>query len=180
MYYNIGIVLKVGFFLSEQSITNVFASVVVYDDQCKKWIPSGSSGTQGVSKVQIFHHLQMNTFRVVGRKTTQDHEVIVFFLFFFCILVCFGTDFMSRGLDPGPLEALVWSLRTPNHGPLVREPLAPVLWNLWSGNLWPGPLESVVREPLALVPWNLWPRSLGICGPGTAGFGPLERLAPVP
>lgn len=52
---------------------------MVYDDTTKKWIPSGSSGTQGVSKVQIFHHYSLNTFRVVGRKL-QDHEVGLKFL----------------------------------------------------------------------------------------------------
>lgn len=40
----------------------------------KKWVPSGSSS--GLSKVQIYHHQQNNTFRVVGRKL-QDHEVVI-------------------------------------------------------------------------------------------------------
>ncbi len=48
------------------------ASVMIYDDGNKKWVPSGSS--QGLSKVQIYHHSVNNTFRVVGRKI-QDHEV---------------------------------------------------------------------------------------------------------
>lgn len=47
---------------------------MVYDDTQKKWVPSGSSS--GLSKVQIYHHLQNNTFRVVGRKL-QDHEVVI-------------------------------------------------------------------------------------------------------
>lgn len=47
---------------------------MVYDDTQKKWIPSGSSS--GLSKVQIYHHQQNNTFRVVGRKL-QDHEVVI-------------------------------------------------------------------------------------------------------
>lgn len=47
---------------------------MVYDDIQKKWIPSGSSS--GLSKVQIYHHQQNNTFRVVGRKL-QDHEVVI-------------------------------------------------------------------------------------------------------
>lgn len=47
---------------------------MVYDDVQKKWIPSGSSS--GLSKVQIYHHQQNNTFRVVGRKL-QDHEVVI-------------------------------------------------------------------------------------------------------
>ncbi|XP_062560933.1 protein enabled isoform X4 [Armigeres subalbatus] len=60
--------------MCEQSIISARASVMVYDDGQKKWIPSGSSS--GLSKVQIFHHQQNNTFRVVGRKL-QDHEVVI-------------------------------------------------------------------------------------------------------
>lgn len=59
---------------SEQSIIGARASVMIYDEGLKKWIPSGNSS--GLSKVQIFHHIQNNTFRVVGRKL-QDHEVVI-------------------------------------------------------------------------------------------------------
>lgn len=62
------------FCCSEQSIISARASVMVYDDNQKKWVPSGSSS--GLSKVQIYHHQQNNTFRVVGRKL-QDHEVVI-------------------------------------------------------------------------------------------------------
>lgn len=47
---------------------------MVYDDQAKKWNPSGSS--PGISKVQIFQHLLNQSYRVVGRKL-QDHEVVI-------------------------------------------------------------------------------------------------------
>ncbi|XP_051859725.1 protein enabled isoform X11 [Drosophila albomicans] len=60
--------------VTEQSIIGARASVMVYDDNQKKWVPSGSSS--GLSKVQIYHHQQNNTFRVVGRKL-QDHEVVI-------------------------------------------------------------------------------------------------------
>lgn len=60
--------------LSEQSIVGARASVMIYDEVMKKWVPSGT--TSGLSKVQIFHHIQNNTFRVVGRKL-QDHEVVI-------------------------------------------------------------------------------------------------------
>ncbi|CAH2217161.1 jg789 [Pararge aegeria aegeria] len=60
--------------LFEQSISSARASVMVYDDAVKKWIPSGSSS--GLSKVHIYHHTQHNTFRVVGRKL-NDHEVVI-------------------------------------------------------------------------------------------------------
>merc|ERR1719400_1717958 len=58
----------------EQSIAAARASVMVYDDLNKKWVPSGSS--HGLSKVHIYHHFINNTFRVVGRKL-QDHEVVI-------------------------------------------------------------------------------------------------------
>jgi hypothetical protein len=57
---------------SEVAIVSSRASVMIYDDQSKKWVPSGN--TQGLSKVQIYQHTANNTFRVVGRKL-QDHEV---------------------------------------------------------------------------------------------------------
>lgn len=59
---------------SEIALVTAKASVMVYDDTMKKWIPSGTSGQPGLSKVQIFEHQQNNTHRVVGRKI-QDHEV---------------------------------------------------------------------------------------------------------
>nr|CAD7568272.1 unnamed protein product [Timema californicum] len=58
----------------EQSIASARASVMVYDDVNKKWIPSGTSS--GLSKVHIYQHQINNTFRVVGRKL-QDHEVVI-------------------------------------------------------------------------------------------------------
>ncbi|XP_054736412.1 protein enabled isoform X2 [Anastrepha obliqua] len=58
----------------EQSIIGARASVMVYDDNQKRWLPSGTSS--GLSKVQIYHHQQNNTFRIVGRKL-QDHEVVI-------------------------------------------------------------------------------------------------------
>lgn len=67
-------ILIPSFSCSEQSIISARASVMVYDDNQKKWVPSGSSS--GLSKVQIYHHQQNNTFRVVGRKL-QDHEVVI-------------------------------------------------------------------------------------------------------
>ncbi|PZC71615.1 hypothetical protein B5X24_HaOG212883 [Helicoverpa armigera] len=57
----------------EQSISSARASVMVYDDGLKRWVPSGSSS--GLSKVHIYHHTQHNTFRVVGRKL-NDHEIL--------------------------------------------------------------------------------------------------------
>lgn len=58
---------------SEQSIASARASVMIYEDSIKRWVPSGSSS--GLSKVHIYHHQVNNSFRVVGRKL-QDLEVI--------------------------------------------------------------------------------------------------------
>nr|CAH7755128.1 unnamed protein product [Callosobruchus chinensis] len=60
--------------MSEQSIASARASVMIYDDVNKKWVPSGTSS--GLSKVHIYQHVQHQTFRVVGRKL-QDHEVVI-------------------------------------------------------------------------------------------------------
>lgn len=59
---------------SETSIASARASVMIYDDVNKKWIPSGTSS--GLSKVHIYQHQVHQTFRVVGRKL-QDHEVVI-------------------------------------------------------------------------------------------------------
>ncbi|CAG0886318.1 unnamed protein product [Cyprideis torosa] len=58
----------------EQSVASARASVMTYDDFQRKWVHSGSSS--GLSKVHLYHHLSLNTFRVVGRKL-QDHEVVI-------------------------------------------------------------------------------------------------------
>ncbi|CAD6201482.1 GSCOCG00000282001-RA-CDS [Cotesia congregata] len=60
--------------MCEVSVSSARAAVMVYDDVNKRWIPSGSSS--GLSKVQLYHHVVHNTFRVVGRKL-QDHEIVI-------------------------------------------------------------------------------------------------------
>ncbi|XP_061563373.1 protein enabled homolog isoform X2 [Cololabis saira] len=60
--------------MSEQSICQARAAVMVYDDTNKKWVPAG--GTTGFSRVHIYHHTGNNAFRVVGRKI-QDHQVVI-------------------------------------------------------------------------------------------------------
>jgi hypothetical protein len=59
------------------------ATVMIYDDLNKKWLPSGSS--PGLSKVQLLQHTQNGTYRVVGRKI-PDHEVDFQFFCFFLLL----------------------------------------------------------------------------------------------
>ncbi|KRX63857.1 Protein enabled -like protein [Trichinella sp. T9] len=62
--------------ISEKSMVAIQASVLNYDDAIKKWLPAGGSKIQEMSKVQILHHVENNTFRVVGRKL-QDHDVVI-------------------------------------------------------------------------------------------------------
>ena len=58
----------------EVSLAGAKATVMIYDDMNKKWLPSGSS--PGLSKVQLLHNQNMNTYRVVGRKLA-DLEVVI-------------------------------------------------------------------------------------------------------
>ncbi|XP_067895053.1 ena/VASP-like protein isoform X3 [Heterodontus francisci] len=59
----------------EQSICQARASVMVYDDSTKKWVPA-KPGQQGFSRVNIYHNTSNNTFRVVGMKL-QDQQVVI-------------------------------------------------------------------------------------------------------
>ncbi|ESO08117.1 hypothetical protein HELRODRAFT_98248 [Helobdella robusta] len=60
--------------MGEHSIVAAKASVMVYDEGNRRWVPSGTS--QGLSKIHIYQHPVNNTFRVVGRKL-QDHELVI-------------------------------------------------------------------------------------------------------
>ncbi|XP_062432481.1 ena/VASP-like protein isoform X3 [Rhea pennata] len=61
--------------MSEQSICQARASVMVYDDTSKKWVPI-KPGQQGFSRINIYHNIATNTFRVVGVKL-QDQQVVI-------------------------------------------------------------------------------------------------------
>uniref|UniRef100_A0A3Q2YCJ6 Ena/VASP-like protein n=1 Tax=Hippocampus comes TaxID=109280 RepID=A0A3Q2YCJ6_HIPCM len=61
--------------MSEQSICQARASVMVYDDTSKKWVPI-KPGQQGFSRINIYHNTPCNTFRVVGVKL-QDQQVVI-------------------------------------------------------------------------------------------------------
>ncbi|XP_056349191.1 ena/VASP-like protein isoform X4 [Oenanthe melanoleuca] len=60
---------------TEQSICQARASVMVYDDTSKKWVPI-KPGQQGFSRINIYHNTATNTFRVVGVKL-QDQQVVI-------------------------------------------------------------------------------------------------------
>uniref|UniRef100_A0A9J7YI71 Ena/VASP-like protein n=1 Tax=Cyprinus carpio carpio TaxID=630221 RepID=A0A9J7YI71_CYPCA len=59
----------------EQSICQARASVMIYDDTSKKWVPV-KPGQQGFSRINIYHNTVNNSFRVVGVKL-QDQQVVI-------------------------------------------------------------------------------------------------------
>ncbi|XP_059354061.1 ena/VASP-like protein isoform X1 [Carassius carassius] len=61
--------------VSEQSICQARASVMVYDDTSKKWVPI-KPGQQGFSRINIYHNTSSSSFRVVGVKL-QDQQVVI-------------------------------------------------------------------------------------------------------
>ncbi|XP_028274647.1 vasodilator-stimulated phosphoprotein isoform X2 [Parambassis ranga] len=62
--------------MSESSICQARATVMIYDDGNKKWLPAGT-GPQTFSRVQIYHNPTNNAFRVVGRKMQTDQQVVI-------------------------------------------------------------------------------------------------------
>uniref|UniRef100_A0A4W6DA79 WH1 domain-containing protein n=1 Tax=Lates calcarifer TaxID=8187 RepID=A0A4W6DA79_LATCA len=58
------------------SICQVRATVMLYDDNNKRWVPAGSD-SPSFSRVQIYHNPTANTFRVVGRKLQADQQVVI-------------------------------------------------------------------------------------------------------
>ncbi|XP_077578390.1 vasodilator-stimulated phosphoprotein [Stigmatopora nigra] len=62
--------------MSESSICQARATVMVYDDGNKKWVPAGA-GPQTFSRVQIYHNPSTNAFRIVGRKMQTDQQVVI-------------------------------------------------------------------------------------------------------
>ncbi|KAF7242263.1 Vasodilator-stimulated phosphoprotein [Varanus komodoensis] len=62
--------------MSESVVCSTRATVMLYDDANKKWVPAGG-GPQAFSRVQIYHSPANNTFRVVGRKMQPDQQVVI-------------------------------------------------------------------------------------------------------
>ncbi|KAM9359273.1 vasodilator-stimulated phosphoprotein isoform 4-T4 [Symphorus nematophorus] len=62
--------------MSESSICQARATVMIYDDGNKKWLPAGA-GPQAFSRVQIYHNPTNNAFRIVGRKMQTDQQVVI-------------------------------------------------------------------------------------------------------
>uniref|UniRef100_A0A8C6TV28 WH1 domain-containing protein n=1 Tax=Neogobius melanostomus TaxID=47308 RepID=A0A8C6TV28_9GOBI len=61
---------------SESSTCQVRATVMLYDDGTKRWVPAGSD-SPALSRVHIYHSPTANTFRVVGRKLQADQQVVI-------------------------------------------------------------------------------------------------------
>lgn len=74
---------------SESSICQARATVMIYDDGSKKWMPAGA-GPQTFSRVQIYHNPTTNAFRIVGRKMQSDQQVTLSEVpcVTVCVLVC--------------------------------------------------------------------------------------------
>lgn len=74
---------------------------MIYDDQHKRWVPSGPSQSQGLSKVQIYHHQINKSYRVVGWKL-QDKEVCRICLIYYPkvkkIIIFIINQFFSTGI----------------------------------------------------------------------------------
>uniref|UniRef100_A0A8C7V787 WH1 domain-containing protein n=1 Tax=Oncorhynchus mykiss TaxID=8022 RepID=A0A8C7V787_ONCMY len=79
--------------LSESSICQARATVMIYDDGNKKWLPAGT-GPQNFSRVQIYHNPSTNAFRVVGRKMQTDQQVVCV-----CVCVCVRLFALYMGLS---------------------------------------------------------------------------------
>ncbi|MCI4379343.1 hypothetical protein PGIGA_G00226930 [Pangasianodon gigas] len=62
--------------MSELSVCNARATVMVYDEAGKRWVAAGT-GPQAFSRVQIYHNPTTNSFRVVGRKMQPDQQVVM-------------------------------------------------------------------------------------------------------
>ncbi|TKS83834.1 Vasodilator-stimulated phosphoprotein [Collichthys lucidus] len=62
--------------MGESSICQVRATVMMYDDANKRWVPAGSD-SPSFSRVQIYQNSAANTFRVVGRKLQADQQVVI-------------------------------------------------------------------------------------------------------
>nr|XP_020477399.1 vasodilator-stimulated phosphoprotein-like [Monopterus albus] len=62
--------------MGESSICQVRATVMLYDDTHRRWVPAGSE-SPCISRVHIYHSPVANTFRVVGRKLQADQQVVI-------------------------------------------------------------------------------------------------------
>lgn len=92
---------------SESSICQARATVMIYDDGSKKWMPAGA-GPQTFSRVQIYHNPSTNAFRIVGRKMQSDQQVTLSEVpcVTVCVLVCVCVCVGYVTLSDGPMSAV--------------------------------------------------------------------------
>lgn len=60
--------------MGEHSVAQARASVMIYNNDIKKWEHAG--GSQGISRVHIYFNPKTDTYRIVGRKV-NDNEVVI-------------------------------------------------------------------------------------------------------
>uniref|UniRef100_A0A8C9DVB4 Vasodilator stimulated phosphoprotein n=1 Tax=Prolemur simus TaxID=1328070 RepID=A0A8C9DVB4_PROSS len=97
---------------SETAVCSSRATVMLYDDGNKRWLPAGT-GPQAFSRVQIYHNPTANSFRVVGRKMQPDQQVVIN-----CAIVR-GVKYNQAWLQPllEPNSGKSASRRRPQGGP---------------------------------------------------------------
>ena len=76
--------LNIVSFYSEESICQARASVMVYNNDIKKWEHAG--GSQGISQVDVYHNHMNNNYRIVGRKADSNEVCFESFLFTFLFM----------------------------------------------------------------------------------------------
>ncbi|CAL8364466.1 unnamed protein product [Lota lota] len=115
----------------ETSICHVRATVMTYDEANKRWVTVGSE-TAILSRVQIYHNTEANTFRVVGRKLQADQEVVI---------NCAITKGMKYNLASANFFQLrdsrqLWGLNfgSKDDGPLFSDSIKYALETLANGN----------------------------------------------
>jgi len=60
--------------MGERSVAQARASVMIYNNEIKKWEHAG--GSQGVSRVHVYFNPNLDSYRIVGRKV-NDNEVVI-------------------------------------------------------------------------------------------------------
>ncbi|NWY22263.1 VASP protein, partial [Aphelocoma coerulescens] len=59
---------------SEQVLCSARASVLLYDEGQRQWVPAGGP-PQSPSCVQLFHQPSTHSFRLVGRRLHPEQQV---------------------------------------------------------------------------------------------------------
>ena len=68
----------------ERSVAQARASVMIYNNDSKKWEHAG--GTAGISRVHVYFNPNNSSYRIVGRKANDNEVNLFFFLIFFLLI----------------------------------------------------------------------------------------------